>query len=73
MTPKPLKITSPTGSDIEVGFNRELVIIAGPCAIESYDHSMKMAELIGKICDKYKTKWIFKACYDKDCFPVISK
>ena len=67
MTPKPLKITSPTGSDIEVGFNRELVIIAGPCAIESYDHSMKMAELIGKICDKYKTKWIFKACYDKDC------
>ena len=28
---------------------------------------MKMAELIGRICDKYKTKWIFKACYDKDC------
>ena len=44
-----------------------IVIIAGPFVIESYDHSMKMAEMIGKICDKYKTKWIFKACYDKDC------
>ena len=28
---------------------------------------MTMADLIGKICDKYNVKWIFKACYDKDC------
>ena len=46
MTLKPLKITSPTGSDIEVGFNRELVI--KPLCNRSYDHSMKMAELIAK-------------------------
>ena len=28
---------------------------------------MKMAESIDKICRKYNVKWIFKACYDKDC------
>ena len=64
---KAITIPSPCGETVFIGKNSDLVIIAGPCAIESYDHSMKMAELIGKICDKYKTKWVFKACYDKDC------
>ena len=55
-------ISIPTPSDvIKIGDISDLVLIAGPCAIESYDHSMKMAELIGKICKKYDTKWIFKA------------
>ena len=26
-----------------------------------------MAELIGNICRKVGIRWIFKACYDKDC------
>ena len=62
-------ISIPTASNaaITIGNNEDLVLIAGPCAIESYDHAMRMAELIGKICDKHKTNWIFKACYDKDC------
>ena len=64
---KIIKIPTPNSKNIEIGNHGELVIIAGPCAIESYDHSMKMADLIGKICQKYSTKWIFKACYDKDC------
>ena len=67
MTTKTISIPTPSGKAFELGGSGELVLIAGPCAIETYDHSMKMAELIGKICDKYKTKWIFKACYDKDC------
>ena len=67
MSSKVISISTPSGDRIQIGGDGELVIIAGPCAIESYDHSMKMVELIGKICDKYNTKWIFKACYDKDC------
>jgi 2-dehydro-3-deoxyphosphooctonate aldolase (KDO 8-P synthase) len=51
----------------EIGSGLPLVLIAGPCAIESYDHSMKMAEQISIICNKLKVNWIFKACYDKDC------
>lgn len=64
---KSINVSSNSGETITIGNNSDLVIIAGPCAIESYDHSMKMAELIDKVCKKYNIKWIFKACYDKDC------
>ena len=52
---------------INIGGDASLTLIAGPCAIESYDHTMKMAELIDAICKKLDINWIFKACYDKDC------
>ena len=64
---KSISVNSPAGNSISIGNDGELVLIAGPCAIESYDHCMKMADLIGNVCDKYNTRWIFKACYDKDC------
>jgi len=67
MINKSISVLSPNSRSIEIGADGELVLIAGPCAIESYDHCMKMADLIGRVCDKYNTKWIFKACYDKDC------
>ena len=67
MNTKPISISTPYGETIKIGNDGELVLIAGPCAIESYDHCMTMADLIGKVCDQYNTKWIFKACYDKDC------
>ena len=67
MTTKTISIPTPSGPPISIGNDGELVLIAGPCAIESYDHSMKMAELIGRVCNQYNTRWIFKACYDKDC------
>ena len=53
---KTVKIVGQNGSKIEIADNGDLVLVAGPCAIESYDHSMKMAEQISKVCDKYKTK-----------------
>ena len=52
---------------LKIGYNMPLVFIGGPCAIESYDHTMFMADKIKIICDKLKVKWIFKSCYDKDC------
>ena len=67
MKTKSFSIPTPSGETIQIGNDSELVLIAGPCAIESYDHCMTMADLIGKVCDKYEVKWIFKACYDKDC------
>ena len=50
-----------------IGGSKDLKLIAGPCAIESLDHSMFMAEKINNICNKLSIKWIFKSCYDKDC------
>ena len=52
---------------IKIGNLLPLAFIGGPCAIESYDHSMFMADNIQKICNELNIQWIFKSCYDKDC------
>ena len=67
MTNKTIHLRSPHFDEIQIGHGKDLVLIAGPCAIESRDHSMRMAEMIGGVCDKLGVRWIFKACYDKDC------
>ena len=51
---------------IKVGKNNPLVFIGGPCAIESRQHSLKMASRIYKICKKLNIKFVFKSCYNKD-------
>ncbi len=53
--------------EFTIGENSDLTFIGGPCAIESLDHSLFMAEAINKICSKLKINWIYKSCYDKDC------
>lgn len=42
-----------------------MVLIAGPCVIESEGHAMKMAERLVKITARAKLPLIFKASYDK--------
>lgn len=54
-------------SKVIIGPGNPLVYIGGPCAIETRDHTLFMAEAIQKITDKLGVPWIFKACYDKDC------
>ena len=53
--------------NFNIGNSEKLVFIGGPCAIESLDHSLRMAEQINNICQKIGINWIFKSCYDKDC------
>ncbi len=43
----------------------ELPIIAGPCVIESRDHSLFMAESIAKICSEVGLPFVFKSSFDK--------
>jgi len=52
---------------VKIGGDAPLSFILGPCAIESLDHSFKMADMISEVCAKHNVNWIFKACYDKDC------
>lgn len=52
---------------VDVGGNHPFVFIGGPCAIESLDHTLFMAEKIKNVCDELGIPLIFKACYDKDC------
>jgi 2-dehydro-3-deoxyphosphooctonate aldolase (KDO 8-P synthase) len=50
---------------IRIGGGRPLVLIAGPCVIESEAHAMKMAARLVKIASAAKVPLIFKASYDK--------
>jgi 2-dehydro-3-deoxyphosphooctonate aldolase (KDO 8-P synthase) len=52
---------------VRIGHRLPLVFIGGPCAIESRDHALKMADLIQKIVHKLDVPWIYKSCFDKDC------
>ncbi len=64
---KTIKIGDSSVNQVLIGENNPLVFIGGPCAIESKDHTLFMAEEIHKICTELKIPWIFKSCYDKDC------
>ncbi|MCB0318050.1 MAG: 3-deoxy-8-phosphooctulonate synthase [Bdellovibrionales bacterium] len=50
---------------IIVGKQNPLLIIAGPCQIESYEHCLKLAETIQEECAKRNLNFIFKSSFDK--------
>jgi 2-dehydro-3-deoxyphosphooctonate aldolase (KDO 8-P synthase) len=54
-----------TVGDIAIGGKEPLVLIAGPCQLESLDHARMMAERIAQACAPTETQFIFKASYDK--------
>ena len=54
-----------TVGKVRIGGGAPLVLIAGPCVIESEAHAMKMAERLAKIAKAAKVQLIFKASYDK--------
>ena len=50
---------------IELGNDRPLVLIAGPCQIESRDHALEVAAALVEIAAAAGIGLIFKASYDK--------
>ncbi|MGV8951952.1 MAG: 3-deoxy-8-phosphooctulonate synthase, partial [Cypionkella sp.] len=67
MTMKTIEVGYGDVAKVQIGPNLPLVFIGGPCAIESRDHALKMADLVGQICRRLDVPWIYKSCYDKDC------
>lgn len=67
MDPKIINVGYGKVPKVSIGGRLPLAFIGGPCAIESRDHALMMAERIGKICRKLEMPWIYKSCYDKDC------
>lgn len=49
----------------EVGLDRPLFLIAGPCTAESLELCVEVAGTMKAICDRLKVPYIFKASYDK--------
>jgi 2-dehydro-3-deoxyphosphooctonate aldolase (KDO 8-P synthase) len=52
-------------ADFQISNNNQFILIAGPCVIESEQHSLMMAEKITNICQKLKVKFIYKSSFDK--------
>jgi len=51
--------------DIGIGSGHPLTFIAGPCVIESRDHTLRMADGIARICRNLGAPLVFKASFDK--------
>lgn len=61
---KLLKPASFKLGDITIG-DGGLLLIAGPCVIESEEHAIRMAECINGVARALRIPFIFKASYDK--------
>lgn len=47
------------------GISTPLVLIGGPCVIETYEGCKRIASELKRVSDLYKVSYIFKASYDK--------
>ena len=65
--PKSIEIGYGDVKRVKIGRGLPLAYIGGPCAIESRDHTLRMASAIAEICERLDMPWIYKSCYDKDC------
>lgn len=54
-----------TVGEIKIGGKNPLVLIAGPCVIETEEITLKTAERIKEITSRLKIPFIFKSSYDK--------
>ena len=50
---------------INISNESSLILILGPCQLESLSHSTMIIETILNICEKHKLKFIFKSSFDK--------
>lgn len=50
--------------NIAIGGDR-LVLLSGPCAVESYDICYEVASTVKEICRKLDIQYVFKASFDK--------
>jgi len=59
------KMKDVTIGALTVGNDRPLVVIAGPCQLESADHAQMIAGTMAEACAAVGAQYIFKASYDK--------
>lgn len=52
--------------DIEIGKNKPLTLIAGPCVIEDYEKSFEIASFVKDLTKELNINYAFKASYLKD-------
>jgi 2-dehydro-3-deoxyphosphooctonate aldolase (KDO 8-P synthase) len=50
---------------VDLGNERPLALIAGPCQLEGADHALRIAERLREICDSHGMGFVFKSSFDK--------
>jgi 2-dehydro-3-deoxyphosphooctonate aldolase (KDO 8-P synthase) len=61
----PVAIDDPAGPPILVGSGQPLLLIGGPCALESPELARRVAGTMQKICARLGISYVFKASFDK--------
>lgn len=61
----PVAVATPTGRKILVGSQQPLLLIGGPCALESEDLARTVASAMQEICSRLGINYVFKASFDK--------
>ena len=61
----PVVVARPAGPDIRVGSNQPLLLIGGPCALESEEIARTVASAMQEICARLGISYVFKASFDK--------
>ena len=58
-------IDTPSGTPLVIGTGQPLLLIGGPCALESEEMARTVATVMQEICDRLGIYYVFKASYDK--------
>jgi 2-dehydro-3-deoxyphosphooctonate aldolase (KDO 8-P synthase) len=61
----PIAIDHPTAVPILVGSGQPLLLIGGPCALESEQLARQVAGTLKEICARLGIRYVFKASFDK--------
>ena len=65
MSVSPVPVTTPDGQGIKVGSDQPLLLIAGPCALESEELARRVAGEMQELCARLGLSYVFKASFDK--------
>ncbi len=63
--PHPVTISTPGNTPLRVGFGMPLLLIGGPCALESEELARRVAGTMQEICARLAVPYVFKASFDK--------
>lgn len=53
------------GDHLRVGSGEKLLLIAGPCQLESLEHALGIANFLKSLASRYPVQLMFKSSYDK--------
>ena len=60
-----VEIPRPSGAPYQVGNDKPLAIIAGPCQLESREHGLEVSAALKEIADRVGLNLVYKTSFDK--------